>query len=102
MTDTATGLTDAEAVEFRRKCIDFMEQYFHGRPEEQFVDPGGIEMVAIDKTTGLVASEDCPPASVFLESFVEGNRPATPRQDDDRSHRSHGECRQADRARPVS
>ena len=55
--------------------IDFLEQYFQGRAEEQFVGPGGIEMVAIDKTTGLVASEDCPPESVFLESFVEGNRP---------------------------
>ena len=27
MTDTATGLTDAEAAEFRQKCVDFMEQY---------------------------------------------------------------------------
>jgi hypothetical protein len=27
MTDTATGLTETEAAEFRQKCIDFMEQY---------------------------------------------------------------------------
>ena len=27
MTDTATGLTEAEAAEFRQKCVDFMDTY---------------------------------------------------------------------------
>ena len=31
MTDTATGLTDAEAAEFRQKCVDFMEQFAPGQ-----------------------------------------------------------------------
>lgn len=55
--------------------IDFMRQYFDGRPEETFTNPGGVEFVAIDKKTGLVASPECPPDDVILESFQEGNRP---------------------------
>ena len=31
MTDTATTLTDAEAAEFRQKCVDFMEQFAPGQ-----------------------------------------------------------------------
>jgi len=31
MTDTATGLTDTEAAEFRQQCVDFMEQFAPGQ-----------------------------------------------------------------------
>jgi membrane carboxypeptidase/penicillin-binding protein len=55
--------------------MDFMRGYFADRPEEPFVDPGRVEVVAIDRTTGLVASEDCAPDDVFLESYLEDNRP---------------------------
>ncbi len=55
--------------------IDFMRSYLATVPEEQFVDPGGVEVVAIDKNTGLVASDACPPSDVFLETFKEDNRP---------------------------
>lgn len=58
--------------------IDFMGQAFAGSAEETFPDPGGIEFVAIDKRTGLVAGNDCPPEDVLLEAFQEGNRPYEP------------------------
>ena len=55
--------------------IDFMRAYFEGRPAEEFANPGGIEFVAIDKATGLVMSETCPPQNMVLEAYAEGNRP---------------------------
>lgn len=55
--------------------IDFVQASFGDGPVEQFVNPGGVEFVAVDRKTGLRATSDCPPADVFLEAFRTENKP---------------------------
>ena len=56
--------------------IDFMRQALEGRPPEEFVNPGGIDFVSIDKKTGMRASPECPQENVVLEAFREDDKPS--------------------------
>jgi membrane peptidoglycan carboxypeptidase len=56
--------------------IDFVQSAVADRPIEQFVSPGGVDFVPIDRRTGLRASSSCPKDQVFLEAFRAGAVPA--------------------------
>jgi penicillin-binding protein 1A len=49
--------------------IDFVAEVAGEEPPEPFVSPGGVDFVAVDRSTGLRASLDCPKDSVFLEAL---------------------------------
>ncbi|MEM7245022.1 MAG: PBP1A family penicillin-binding protein [Acidobacteriota bacterium] len=48
--------------------VSFMQDILKDRPPEQFVKPSGIEFVAIDRQTGLRATESCNRHFVSLEA----------------------------------
>lgn len=54
----------------------FMEQALAGRPIVDFAEPPSVVTVAVDRLTGLRASDSAGCASIVSEAFVEGTEPA--------------------------
>lgn len=65
--------------------IDFMGAALDGTPPEEFVRPSGVELVPVDRRTGLRASGEsgCDVADVILEAFVAGTEPVSYCSDSD-------------------
>lgn len=59
--------------------ISFFEKYLGKQAVEDFLRPGGVGLVPVDRRTGLRAGADtgCEPANVILEAFVQGTEPST-------------------------
>lgn len=67
------GLSGSEAA--LPIWIDFMKSVAEDQPDREFPVPRGITFAEIDRTTGQVATEHCPPRFVIEEAFKSGTAP---------------------------
>jgi hypothetical protein len=51
-------------------------RWYEGKQPGQFIVPGGLLAVELDRTTGAVASEATSPGSRYTEYFLPGTEPA--------------------------
>jgi len=57
--------------------ISFFQKYLADKPTEDFIRAAGVNLVPVDRRTGLRAGADtgCDPADVILEAFIDGTEP---------------------------
>lgn len=55
----------------------FMAEALRNLPYKDFERPAGLVNVRVDKTTGQVATSQCPQEAVYEEVFIEGTQPTT-------------------------
>lgn len=55
--------------------VEFMKAAHAGKPVRPFPIPEGVELVTIDRETGLLAAEDAPESSKVVTAFVAGTAP---------------------------
>jgi 1A family penicillin-binding protein len=73
--DRGRNLNSLEAYLAAPIFADFMEAALAGQPPSLFPIPPGVVNVYIDAGTGLLASADCDPKEIRLETFVAGTEP---------------------------
>ena len=55
--------------------VDFMKEALADKPSKPFPIPEGVKLVAIDRKTGYLPSEETPKQDIILEAFKAGSEP---------------------------